>query len=87
MEGVDGARGRMVSLQRLLGWSREEEGMAVAGEYLLSYDGDPEMLDPLQWCEDWRVWTIGLRCWIQVRSGVRGRMAVLNGQAVEAVTD
>ena len=84
---VGGVRGRMVSMQRLLAWPREEEGAAVEGEHLLSYDGDPEMLDPLQWCADWRQWTTGLKVWSQVRSGVGGRMAVMTGETVEAVTD
>ena len=59
----------------------------MSGEYLLSYDGDPQMLDPLQWCADWRAWTTDLKSWSQVRSRVGGRMAVMTGETVEAVTD
>ena len=39
----------LVSLQRLLGWRREGDAAEGAGEYLLSYDGDSEVLDLLLW--------------------------------------
>ena len=85
---VDGRDSRvrgMISLQMMLGWPRDAE--IADGEYLLCYDGDPEAVDLLRWCSDWRMWTAELRRWSVVRSGVDGQAAVRDGRVVEAVSD
>ena len=89
MRTAPGARGHRMSypasVQRLQSWS--PAGVVLGqGERLLVHDGDPEVLDLLEWVK-WESWETGLVQWKQVRSAHDGCSAVEGGQPVQVIVD